>query len=817
MRIENLQTKPLETQTITASGAKAIQVYDGQGRLYASGDSDTLAFVVSGTLGHQTAVALDGDGNELERQNFKVNCRTEIYDDCGRYEKLLRILRHVHLIAGEGKGNMHFTDGEVYKLHSVASRDNVHAMKGAMYFMDRMKDGLDLHAKYQREDGLIWDFAGPADPELTNQHEYRWLPEFSRRSEDRGTSFGRQPAENDVEHQHIRGIWRAWKCTGDDEWMADKLDSALKAMRFSGSNRWFWSDKYQLLKRPYTIDTWDFVSLYDRYTLPTSGDSGLADPDVSVYGVMHGDNTGMADSCDKLAEMLRHVGRDEEAVEAQAFADGLRDRLDKLSWNGEFFTHHVSEDPSFERDFGVDESKQVSLSNAYALSRGIKHEQAVAIIKTYQRIREEMPKSSPGEFFMIYPPYQKGWGAHATAWQYTNGAVTGIVAGELARGALIHGFEEYGADILDRWVGLMELFHDSMPWGLRGTMPEAPERNFDTIDLREHANADLKKKDDDVPGWQDDPGMDMRELPRGKQILSEIPFDIIDGNDRRSLMRIGCHAENYAEQVDISINRKFKSLYFLHACGGRGPLAGEVRFEYADGSWRSEYIKMNSDVYNAWNPPNIPGRDRAVVRKDDIQTVIAWRGECPRFWSIGLTAHGMNNPEPDKEVTNISLRAIDGAQWLIVAMTTSDYKAFFMPPREGHGVPEPWSAGALTSALLEGLAGVKDTDRNMQALCLSPRWAAAGVDHVNATIKYEEGGGYVSYIFKKNEKVIQINIAASSDKREFQIMLPHKAEPKDVSINSESVSYNIKQIENSRYVVFKSTGPGALNIRINMK
>ncbi|MFW5863967.1 MAG: hypothetical protein ACOCVT_00815 [bacterium] len=814
MHIEQKQIKPLESQKVTAPDAAIIKIFDGQGRLYHEAESSQTEFAVSGTLGWHAAVALDASGREIARDSFQVKCRTEIQDADRRFEKFCDILRYTHTIAGEGKNNVLFTGGKIYRMHSVASRDNVHAMKGAMYFMPNMKDGIDLHAKYQREDGLVWDFAGKCDRDLPSGHEWRWEPQFHRYSEDHAISFGRQPAENDVEHQHIRGIWRAWKCTGDDAWMKSKLDSGLKAMRFSGSNRWFWSDKYKLLKRPFTIDTWDFVSLYDRFTLPTSGDSGLSDPDQRVYGVMHGDNTGMADACDKLAEMLRFAGRDAEADEAQNFADGLRERLDELAWNGEFFTHHVSEDPSFDRDFGVDESKQVSLSNSYALTRGIKHEQAVAILKTYQRIREEKPESSPGEFYMIFPPFQKGWGSHATAWQYTNGAVTGIVAGELARGAFEHGFEDYGADIMQRWLGIMEEFDDTLPWGLRGKMPETPKRSFDTIDLRPHANADLLCEDDGVPGWHDDPGMDMRELPRGKQTFKEVPFDVIEGNDRRSLLRLACGRENYAETARIKMNRKAASIYFLHAATGGGPIAGEVCFHYTDGSHRHKYVTPNQDVYNAWSPPAIPGRDRSKNRKDFLDTVIAWRGKCPRFWDIGLTAHGMNNPEPEKEIGEIELRAAEGFNWLIVAMTACDAPAFFMPSKEGHGVPEPWQAGALSCALFEGLAGVVDIDRNMQAVRISPRWTTAEVNKVTTSVKYEDGGGYVRYRFSSDGNRLNLKVAGSSDQRSFEILIPHGKSPKALQVNGADMEYRTRMVEASQYLCFETRGVALNDIEI---
>src|SRR5690348_5051274 len=95
-------------------------------------------------------------------------------------------------------------------------------------------------------------------------------------------------------------------------------------------------------------------------------------------------------------------------------------------------------------ELGVDASKQVSLSNAYSLNRGLEHDQCVAIIKTYLGIKGNLLEGSPGEWFTIYPPFGKGLDGHSRQWQYMNGSVTPIVAGELARGAFEHGFESYG-------------------------------------------------------------------------------------------------------------------------------------------------------------------------------------------------------------------------------------------------------------------------------------------------------------------------------------------------------------------------------------
>ena len=419
---------------------------------------------------------------------------------------------------------------------------------------------------------------------------------------------------------------------------------------------------------------------------------------------------------------------------------------------------------------------------------------------------------------MIYPPFQKGWGPHASAWQYTNGAVTGIAAGELARGAFIHGFEEYGADILSRWLAIMEEFDNDMPWALRGKMPETPKRSFETINLNQVANADLAAKGDGVPGWMDDKGMDMRELPRGKQIFKDIPFEIIENNNRKSLLRLAKDKKNFAESVTLEINKKIGSVYFLHSVQGGGAIAGEVRFHYADGTEKIKYIVPGKDVFNAWGHPELPGRSRAMVRKDYYKTVTAWRGECPKFYDIGLTAHGMDNPQPDKKVQSIELRAAGGGTaWLIIGMTTSDAKAFFMPGKEGHGVPEPWAAGALSSALFEGLAGVVDNDRNMQNVSISPRWEAAGINKVKTCIKYEDGGGYVCYDYHKNGKEIILNIAGNSLNRNIELLLPENTGIQSLHVNGKETGFETKTVEKSKYVCFSLKEIDTKKIKLMLK
>ena len=58
------------------------------------------------------------------------------------------------------------------------------------------------------------------------------------------------------------------------------------------------------------------------------------------------------------------------------------------------------------------------------------------------------------EWFSIDPPYEN-WPNKAPG-QYVNGAISPFTAGELAKGALNCGYEEYGYDIIKRFIKLVE-------------------------------------------------------------------------------------------------------------------------------------------------------------------------------------------------------------------------------------------------------------------------------------------------------------------------------------------------------------------------
>ena len=385
-----------------------------------------------------------------------------------------------------------------------------------------------------------------------------------------------------------------WKATGDHAWMKAMLDPALRAVAYSTSDPYRWSEKYGLLKRGYTIDTWDFQN--DEDADISTGPDHYADPMViklphTRFGIMFGDNTGMAAGCAYLAEMLDFAGRKRDADLIRNTGEGIRDRLNDLSWNGKFFTHHVPEDPGIERDLGVDEKSQVSLSNAYSINRQVKADQAEAIIKTYLEIREKMPASSPGEWYTIFPPFGHGYGSHNTRWSYMNGGVTSIVAGELAHGAFEHGFESYGLDILNRLLDLSDRTEGYLHCAYRGAMDPAPQRSFRPLPLHDIANTDTHGNTvEGVAGWTGEGENDLHEFPTGKQLFDDIPFEIIDpaANARKACLGLSGDAP-YADEAELEVNETAASIYFLHIAN-KPYYAGKISLEYADGTSHVDHI-----------------------------------------------------------------------------------------------------------------------------------------------------------------------------------------------------------------------------------
>lgn len=343
-----------------------------------------------------------------------------------------------------------FLDQDVSEMNSMGSRvrgyrspdgpslwlrDHTDMMRGFRYWERDMTSMVEHFAETQTAHGWLFDYFTLTPDKLPCERE-NWA------------KYVRVPVEADVEYRFVNGIFLAWQASGDDAWMARMLPHAERALAYIFSDPWRWDARRKLVKRAYTIDTWDFDYVAGRHPW-----LNFQITDDTFWGIMHGDNSGYYEACLRLAALLEHLRKRKRAAYWRGFAAGLRRRTNALCFNGRFYTHHVPIVPVTVP--GVDTSAQLSLSNPMDINRRLAtHAHATAVIREYQ----ERGKATGAfaEWFSIDPPFPDGMygDEKLVGGAYCNGGIMPLVGGELARAAFEHGFEAYGVEQLLKYDGL---------------------------------------------------------------------------------------------------------------------------------------------------------------------------------------------------------------------------------------------------------------------------------------------------------------------------------------------------------------------------
>lgn len=137
---------------------------------------------------------------------------------------------------------------------------------------------------------------------------------------------------------------------------------------------------------------------------------------------------------------------------------------------------------------------------------------------------------------------------------------------------------------------------------------EKRSANF-TVDLRKYCNMGFAddKAGNSKGGWSDEGSFnDMRDFKVGKRRYFGVDFDIIDPaqNEGKSLISLYASriALNMPKKVTIPLNRKVRTLYFMHAAawGSPGNIA-EYILHYQDGSKQTCTVNIPKNNNNWWN------------------------------------------------------------------------------------------------------------------------------------------------------------------------------------------------------------------------
>lgn len=800
--------RPLQRVFVRGGRGANVVVRDGDGKVYYRARySGEASFIVRGALGRHTASLYDGSGKQTGLIAYNVDARTLI-DDAGKYKAMFDLLyKGMCAYSPTGIDSIDY-NGRYVHYFVPWGLDNCNTLKGMQYFSGVGKELTDVFAEQQRADGMIWSFiARNAD----NDYFKTAYSPFGFYRENGDVYFVRQPTENHVEYIFVNTVFQCWKASGDKVWMRSRLDAARRALDYSMRDPLRWSGRFQLLKRALTIDSWDF-QVDDAYTPQLGiGNAMLVDAKKTKFGIFYGDNTGYAQACRQLAEMLDSVGRRTDAAELRERAEVVMRRLDALAWNGSFFTHFIDEDSTVHRDLGVDMRAQISQSNAYSLNRGLPYAQDTAILSTYLRLKAHLPQGAPAEWYAIYPPFQRGFGAHDAVWQYMNGGVGGHVAGELALGAFDNGYEDYGVDILGRLYSLGRKYGDKIWFAYTGSFPTPPAPVYKTIDLAGAANMDLRAANGKgVPGFLGNgsaDGNDLAGLPVGRQEFAGVPFLVSDPavNGGRAMVAVSSRP-GYAKSVTIPVGDTAACIYLLHDATGSDDVCAAVRLVYTDNTSYTSYIRKGRELGGWWFP-----------RLQTDQAGVAWSGPNGKSSKVGIYWAAIANPEPGKPIQEIEVRAADDdAVYALAGLTLSDRPHFFPAKGESFGGPDNWAAATAMAALMQGLAGVTDSGVAFCRPVISPRWIAAGVDSIDVTARYAVSAAYVSYRFRHEaaRRRVALSVSGNAGSFSFHVLLPKSASVQSVKTGKTPIPFIQRQVGSTPYVDFTaSAGDSAIFIQ----
>ena len=110
--------------------------------------------------------------------------------------------------------------------------------------------------------------------------------------------------------------------SGDDEWLKKVLPKLEKGIDYITSDKKRWDEEHGLVKRLFTIDTWDFTNEEESCL-----DRRIHEGDK--MSIMHGDNSGVYQAMRQLAWFNRRLGNEQRAEHFEKRAETLRENMIK--------------------------------------------------------------------------------------------------------------------------------------------------------------------------------------------------------------------------------------------------------------------------------------------------------------------------------------------------------------------------------------------------------------------------------------------------------------------------------------------------------
>ena len=205
-------------------------------------------------------------------------------------------------------------DGKPYMAHPKWLRDHIHEMKAFKHWDYDLKEYLDFIIKNQNEKGFFYEMV-----QDNNDYHCKIMPdEFMLHLPKSKLTFVRLEVEADIEYLVVEGAVTVYKATGDEMWIKSVLPALERGIDYMTSDEKRWSKEYGVIKRGFTIDTWDFMD--------TERDIRYLSDDTPI-SVMHGDNSGVYQAMIQLCWLNERFGNTKKAAEWKNVPHSLKKTL----------------------------------------------------------------------------------------------------------------------------------------------------------------------------------------------------------------------------------------------------------------------------------------------------------------------------------------------------------------------------------------------------------------------------------------------------------------------------------------------------------
>jgi hypothetical protein len=377
----------------------------------------------------------------------RISAQTVFSSEAGLYATLLNDLKknlytnsRVEKVTLDGKERLMFVEWV---------RDHIHTMKAYKYWEKDMASYIAFFMEHQTDKGMYFDYRESYKDKNVGQLFFTncFDRQFYFVDVNQQNFFFRMPMEADLEYLMVEGVYTTWQTTGDTGYVKKWMPTLIKGMKYLMNDPLRWSGKNLLVKRPYTIDTWDFTSQHDSLKSVDRLLGHIDNTEKTPKGIMHGDNSGMFMASKMLSELYSAIGDAHASKEWDIQGDLFRHRINTLCWNGKHYAHFIPEEP-VPSHIQTDPINSIGLSNTYSINRGAPtREMAASIIKTYQEIGENTKSESLAPWYGIYPFIPPHFGNYKVG-EYMNGAILPLVGGELTKAAFQNGYEKYAVEQL---------------------------------------------------------------------------------------------------------------------------------------------------------------------------------------------------------------------------------------------------------------------------------------------------------------------------------------------------------------------------------